>query len=65
MAFLLIDVPTPLTRDTFMRNENICVPGISEGSKNNAYHLYQVHSSSDHLKVKEAPNSHSNMPSWD
>lgn len=65
MAFLLIDVPTPLTRDTFMRNENTRVPRISEGSKNNAYHLYQVHSSSDHLKVKEAPNSHFNASSWD
>lgn len=64
MAFLLIGVPTPLTRDTLVRNENRCVPGISESSKNNSYHLYQVHSPSDHLKVKEAPNSLSNMPNW-
>lgn len=65
MAFLLINVPTSLTRDTFTRNENRCVPGTSEDSKNNSYHLYQVHSSSDHLKVKEASNSLSNMPNWD
>lgn len=65
MAFLFTAAPTPLTRDTFMRNENRCVPGISEDSKNNSYHLYQVHSSSDHLEVKAAPNSLSDMPNGD
>lgn len=64
-AFLFLHVPTPLTRDTFMRNENRCVPGISEHSKNNSYHLYQVHPSADHLEVRETPNSLSNMPNWD
>lgn len=39
MAFLFTDVPTPLTRDTFTRNENRCVPRIAEDSKNNSYHL--------------------------